>query len=187
MVAVLPLELYFDFLIQHSVTFSWKGCFNLGTKRWVSIIIIRVMTSKKKKRIAERVAAGCLTVLLLIIPCHPSFWKTNSFSAELQFTGGGRWPRVSFTQSKHMRRSGSSCWSWPWWSAVKREFQECSEESPLAFCFHFTINRAMNGREICWLHYFKIVWPKNIISYWFVSHRRQGLWIKENRLLKILK
>ena len=45
----------------NSVTFSWKGCFNLGTKRWVSIIIIRVMTSKKKKRIAERVDAGCLT------------------------------------------------------------------------------------------------------------------------------
>ena len=122
MVAGLPLELHYDFLIQHSVTFSWKGCFNLGTKRWVSIILIRVMTSKKKKkkRIAERVSGCRLSdwVLLLIIPCHPSFWKTNSFSAELQFTGGGGWPRASFTQSKDMR--GSGLW-------LKLATMECGE------------------------------------------------------------
>lgn len=45
------------------------------------------------------------------------------------------------------------------WRAMKWEFQECVD-SPLAFCFHFTIDRAMNEREICWLHYFKIVWQK---------------------------
>lgn len=148
---LLKIHFHFDFITQHIVTFPCKGSSNLGARRWVSTVMIRVMTCKKKKEFHKELGVQPrLAWALLLITTLPSLTlRTNSFPAELQFTGCGWCSDMSLAHSRGVGRKGPAGRSWPWWCIMKWEFPEgkgCAE-SPLAFCFRFTINKAMNERE----------------------------------------